>query len=337
MIHQFRALTRVTALVTASLLAIPAAAEDSLIFAAATPPQGPLMDVFNDWIGDINAEGAGVVQIDMREGFTMANPSNFYDRVKDGVVEIAWGNLTGIGGRFPLSSVVELPYLIDTAETATVAYWRLYEQGMLDAEFHDIVPLIALIYPQSGIHLSAPLDKLDDLAGRQVIAGTQTNAAVVSALGGVPLSISLADTYEAIQRGTADGRLLPWTAFPAFRMAEITKYHIEEPVGTVIGMVFVNRAVWEGLSPEARDIILRHSGEARSRAAAQLFDRVDGGIGDGIRNDPTHTAVRLSEEQAAAWKVRLASVAIDWAASVPDGAAFLQAFTAGMADVAAGN
>lgn len=330
-------LNRLSAMALATaLVALPAQATETPILAAATPPQGPLMEVLTGCGASINADGAGVVEIDMREGSAMANPSNFDDRVKDGVVEISWGNLTGIGGRLPLSSVVELPYLTGDAQTASVAYWRMYDEGLPDAEFHDIVPLFALIYPQSGIHPSAPLPSLDDLGGRRVIAGTQTNAAVVSALGGVPLSISLADTYEAVQRGTADGRLVPWTIFPAFRMAEITRYHVEAPIGTIIGMVFVNRAVWEGLPEPVRAVIARHSGEARAQSTAALFDRVQGGIRAGVVGNPAHTVTSLSTDQAAAWVARLAPVATEWAANTPDGATILERKKALMSEVAAG-
>jgi len=323
---------------TTAMLVLPAHATERLIFAAATPPQGPLATViFDDWVESINADGEGVVEIDMREGFTMANPSNFYDRVKDGVVPISWGNLTGIGGRFPLSSYVELPYLTGDAEAASVAYWRLQEEGLLGDEFHDIVPLFALVYPQSGIHLNAPLASLDDLAGRRVIAGTRTNAAVMSALNAVPLSISLADTYEAIQRGTADGRMLPWTAFPGFRLGEVTNFHIEVPVGTVVGMVFINREVWDDLPEEAREIIMRHSGEERTRAAGALFDRVDSGVRAEIMGTDGHIVVELSAEQSADWQARLEPVATEWTEQTPGGAALLERYNALIAEIEAGN
>ncbi|WFE74660.1 hypothetical protein [Roseinatronobacter sp. S2] len=193
----------------------PAAAQEHLIFATASPSEGPIStEIFNDWAARINEDGAGVVEIDVRHGFTMASPANFYDRVKDGVVPITWGIMTTIGGRFPLTGMVELPLLSDDAETASVAFWRLYAEGHLDAEYHDIVPLFLTAFPQSGVHLSAPLASLDDLAGARVIAGSQTNSQVIQALGGLPQSINPADAYEAIQRGTADGRFVPWTAFP---------------------------------------------------------------------------------------------------------------------------
>jgi TRAP-type C4-dicarboxylate transport system substrate-binding protein len=321
----------------AALFAPVAHAEETLVFAAGTPPQGPIHEAFVEWVAAINADGAGNVQIDYREGFTMATPQNFYDRVKDGVVEMSWGTLTAIGGRFPLSSVVELPWLTDDAKTASVAFWRMTESGIMDQEFHDIVPLMTLVFPQSAVHLRAPIASLDSLTGQQVIAGTQTNAAVVSALGGTPLSIGLAESFEAIQRGTADGRLLPWSAFPAFRLAEITNFHIEAPVGTVVGAVFISRDVWEGLSQEAREIIMRHSGEGYSRATGARVDAVQAGIRAGIANNPAHTIVSISPEQEVAWQGRLASVTESWTAQVAGGAEFLDAYRAAIEAVGAEN
>jgi len=326
------------ALALAAVLAAPAAvAQDTLVFAAGTPPQGPIHETLVEWVAAINADGAGVIEIDFREGFTMANPQNFYDRVKDGVVDISWGTLTAIGGRFPLSSVVELPYLTGDAETASAAFWRMTEADMMNDEWRDIVPLMTLVFPQSGIHLRAPIDSLDSLNGQQVIAGTQTNAAVVTALGGVPQSIGLAESYEAIQRGTVDGRLLPWSAFPPFRLAEITNFHIEAPIGTVVGAIFISRDVWDGLSEQSREVIMRHSGEAFSRATGVRVDRMHNGVRTGIVNNPAHTVVSLSPEQDAMWRERLAPISDNWIAQTAGGEAFLSAYRDAIAAVDAGN
>lgn len=312
-----------------------AQAQESLIFATASPPQGPISTViFEGWAERINTDGAGIVEIDVRHGFTMANPGNFYDRVKDGVVPISWGIMTTIGGRFPLTSVVELPYLTDDAETASVAFWQLYAEGHLDAEFHDIVPLFATVFPQSGVHLSAPIASLDDLGGARVIAGSQTNSGVIQALGGIPQSINPADAYEAIQRGAADGRFVPWTA-PPFRMDEITSYHIEAPIGSAVGMVFINREVWNDLPEPVREIIMRHSGEEQSRALGQFFDRQNNGIRAGIAGREGHTIVSPTAEQSAAWEARLVPVTQAWEERTEGGQAILERLTELLAENAA--
>lgn len=311
-----------------AFLALPVQATETLIFATASPPQGPISTViFEGWADRINADGEGVVEIDVRHGFTMANPGNFYDRVKDGVVPISWGIMTTIGGRFPLTGVAELPYLTGDAETSSVAFWRLQAEGHLDGEYHDIMPLFLTVFPHSGVHLSAPIDSLDDLQGARVIAGSQTNSGVIQALGGVPQSINPADAYEAIQRGTADGRFVPWTAFPPFRMDEITSYHIEAPIGSAVGMVFINREIWNDLPEAAREVILRHSGEEQSRLLGQFFDRQNAGIRGGIAAREGHTIVSPSAEQSAEWEARLQPVIASWTERTPGGAAVLERLT----------
>ena len=320
-------------LVGVSLLVLPSQATETLTFATASPPQGPISTViFDGWAQRINADGEGIVEIDVQHGFTVANPANFYDRVKDGVVPLSWGIMTMVGGRFPLTSVVELPNMPASGEAASVAFWRLYSEGYLDAEYHDIVPLFLTAFPQSGIHLSKPLASLDDLGGARVIAGSQTNSGVVQALGGVPQSINPADAYEAIQRGTADGRLVPWSAFPPFRMEEITSYHIEAPVGTAVGMVFISRSVWEGLSEEAREIIMRHSGEEQTRLLGQFFDQQEAGIRGGLVAKGGHEVVSPDMDQAAEWVTRLQPVVDDWLGRTEGGQTVLDRYSALLAE-----
>ena len=327
-------LNRIPALAAAaSIAALPALATETLIFATASPPQGPISTViFDGWAERINADGEGVVEIDVRHGFTMANPGNFYDRGKDGVVPISWGLLVTIGGRFPLTGMANLPYLTDDAESASVAFWRLYEEGYLDDEYHDIVPLFLTVFPQSGVHLSAPIPSLDHLHNARVIVGGQTNSMSIQLLDGVPLSINPADAYEAIQRGTADGRFVPWTAFPPFRMDEITSYHIEAPIGSSVGMAFINREIWEDLPEEVREVIMRHSGEEQSRLLGRFFDEQAAEIRAEIAGLDGHEIVSPSQEQSAAWQERLEPVTAAWAERTPGGTELLERFIELLAD-----
>lgn len=102
-------------------------------------------------------------------------------------------------------------------------------------------------------------------------------------------------------------------------------------------MVFIDRTFWDDLQQAARDVILRHSGEARTRMTVALFDWVNDRIRAGVEKTGAHTIVGLSPEQATAWQARLAPVAAEWAATIPNGAALLARFTALMAQVDAGN
>jgi TRAP-type transport system periplasmic protein len=322
-------LRRFIAAAVAAILFTPltAKAQETLIFATASPPEGAISRVvFEEWVERINTDGRGVVRINLRHGFQLAGPGNFYDRVTGGVVPISWGILTTVGGRFPLTGMLELPFLTDDVEAASIAYWRLIESGLLDEEFRDIVPLFVTAFPQAGIHLSAPIANLDTLNGARVIAGSRTNGGVIQALGGTPLSINPADAYDAIRRGTADGRFVSWTAFQPFRMDEITSYHIEAPIGTAIGAVFINRDVWDRLPEEAREVVMRHSGEEQTRHLARFFSEQNESTRNRIDASDEHRIVAPSGAQLAEWERMLEPVRADWLERTPRGAEVLARF-----------
>lgn len=311
-------------------VATAAVAEQVLVFAGASSERSVASRQFTAWAERVNADGAGIIRIDYRPGMALANPSTFYDRVSDGVVDISWGILTQISGQFPRLSVLELPFMVDSVSTEDImpfslSVWDLYTSGLLDPEFEEVVPLFVGTFAQSPIHLSAPLENLDSLGGRRIIGGGPTYAASITALGGVPLSIGAGDSYEAVQRGTADGRIMSWTAVPAFRFDEITSYHAEVPLGTAPGSVIINRSVYEGLSPEAREILDRHTGEVMVREMSELWIRETAGIRQRAI-DAGSTVVSPTPEQLADWRDRTGAIRDAWVAATPDGAEVLSRF-----------
>lgn len=313
-------------------------AEEKLIFATVNAESTRLStEIFDDWAKRINKEGAGVVQIDVRHGFTLASPINFYDRVKNGVVPISFGALGAIGGQFPLTGVMELPFLFENSVEASVAYWRLYEEGYFDKEYADIVPLYVTAFPNLALHMSSPLKSLDNLGGASVTAGTRTIARVLEALGGAPLSISPFEAYEAIQRGTADGELVAWSAFTPLRVGEVTSYHVEAPLGAFFLMTFINRGVWDGLSEEAREIIMRNSGEEQTRKLAELVLDLDINERALAVSMGGHEIVSPNKSQLAAWEKATAQVTAQWVKETEGGAKLLSRFKELQAQVAEEN
>ena len=55
------------------------------------------------------------------------------------------------------SIMAGLPFVSGDSETASVALWRLYKSGQIDAEYADIVPLFLTVFPQSGLHFTHPV------------------------------------------------------------------------------------------------------------------------------------------------------------------------------------
>ena len=215
-----------------------------------------------------------------------------------------------------------------SAEGST-ALWRLYQSGMLSAEYDTIHPLMLVAMTASGIHKSHPLKSLDSLGGAKLIFASKVNADAITLLGGSPLSIPLFEMYAAIQRGTADGAAVSWTSFNPFKLAEVTNYHVDTTLGTSIGMIFMSKKKYGSLPPDVKNVLDAHSGEAASRAFGAFWDqeRKDG-KDQTVARGGKRTIGTLTPEQTAAWRKKMSPLEAAWVARTPDGAKVLAAYRA---------
>src|SRR5690348_2153037 len=164
--------------------------EVTLLFGTSTPPGTHIsLRVFHPWAERINEQGKGVVKIDVRDGMEIANPGNFYTRVRDDVIQIDWGSHNSVPGTFPLSGFSNMPFQTERSETSSVAFWRLIKAGYFDAEYRDIVPLFVQIYPQSQIHLAKPPKSPHDIGVLRLMVVAKTNADVATRPGSSPISL----------------------------------------------------------------------------------------------------------------------------------------------------
>jgi TRAP-type C4-dicarboxylate transport system substrate-binding protein len=302
----------------AALLASRAAPADELklIMTTITRPNTPISDKYHEWADRVNAEGKGVVQIDVRDGFTLASSQNFYDRLTSDVMQISFGSLNYLAGKFKLSEVMALPFLMDSSEQASVVFWRLYKAGLLDSEFDQIVPLYMQAFPPVSMHLvKAPVKPLNDLSGLKFIASGKIPTEVVERLGGSPLSIGLTDSYQALQRGTADGINFPMAPMHDFKLDEVTHYHINAAFGGGPGGVWMTKAKFAALPAQVKKILNDNSGAAESRRAGQILDDLGKEEIDRLSHEAGQTVVSLSAEQNKKWGATLSQIAARWAST----------------------
>jgi TRAP-type C4-dicarboxylate transport system substrate-binding protein len=303
----------------AALLASRAAMADEmkLIMTTIASPTSPVgQQTYHEWAERINAQGKGIVQLDVRDGTTLANSQNFYDRLLSDVMQISFGSLNYLAGKFKLSEVIALPFVMSSAEQESVVFWRLYKSGMLDSEFDQIVPLFFQAFPPVSMHLvKAPTKPLNDISGLKFIASGKIPTEVVQRLGGSPLSIGLTDSYQALQRGTADGIDFPMAALPDFKLDEVTSYHITAAFGGGPGGVWMAKAKYDALPDNVKKILMDNSGETQSRRAGVILDQLGAKVKADLSGKPGQTVVSLTADQTKKWGAALTPIAEEWAAT----------------------
>jgi TRAP-type C4-dicarboxylate transport system substrate-binding protein len=264
------------------------------------------LEIYQPWTDRVNAAAKGAIVVEPRHGPVLANLRNVYDRILNDVVQIGWGLQYFVTNKFPLTEIGALPFVVEPAEYRSeylsVALWRMYKSGALAAEYDMIVPLYLTILTQSQLHMAKPLKTIDNWNGLRIIGPSPHYGVVITSMGAAPLSFAANEYYEALNRGSADGVITGFTAFPSFKLQEVTKYHVNTGLGTAAGMVFMAKKRWDALPEIGRKALEENSGEAQSRAFGAYWDRQDDGVREQVKAMANHTVVELTPAQHAAWK-----------------------------------
>jgi TRAP-type C4-dicarboxylate transport system substrate-binding protein len=326
------------ALAAALVCAAQAAAADEveLKFATVSPATAAAVrEFYIPWSARVNEQGAGAVKIDLRPGNSLATSNTAYARVINDVVQIVYTLFTYVSGKFPLSEVAALPHS-ETSDLTSVALWRLYKSGMLDAEYDEAQPLMFVSLPQSILHLAKAPKSIDNLNGLRIIAPGKITASSVTKLGATPLTLTTAEIYESLQRGVADGAAVTWTAYQIYKFVDVTRYHVDQALGSAAGMVLMAKKRYAALPEAARKVIDANSGEEMTRAYGKFWEDDDNKGRNAAKADPRRTVVQLSPAQHANWSAKVQATQDEWVRQTPGADKVLAKYNALLAEVKAG-
>jgi TRAP-type C4-dicarboxylate transport system substrate-binding protein len=328
------------ALAAAFLLTAASARADeiNLIFAPGSPASAEInTEFFRPFAEKLTAAGKGVLHVDFREGMAISDPAKAYDRVTSDVIQIGFMLPNLVAGKFPRTQVVSLPYIGGNLSVySSPALWRLYDHGTLAKEYSDLHVLAISTISQNSLHMLKPLSAPTALAGNKVMVTSKTAADVITRLGAAPISLPPFQVYEALQRHTVDGTVTGWPSFQPFKLIEVTTYHIDAPLGSAVGVVFMAKSKYDALPAAARKIIDANSGEAASHEFGRVWDVAADRARQLIKSTPGQVLAEPSDAEVAEMKQKVAPVVDDWLTSTPDGRETLDQFNAALAAVRAG-
>jgi TRAP-type C4-dicarboxylate transport system substrate-binding protein len=315
------------AVLTACTIGGASAQETKLLVVTMSPPQSDnVTKFFGPWSERVNQASNGAITLELRHGRTLATHENVLDRVMNDVIQIGWVLHGQASGRFPRASVGSLPFIAETAEESSVALWRLYKTGLLDAEYQDVVPFLFHLQPQSQIHMVREPQSLDNFRGLKFGASTRVPLEVAERLGATPISVQPGNFYELLQRHTADGIVTAWAGNSIFKYSEVTSYHIEVSLGAATGMIFMSKAKFDSLPAAGRKALMENSGEPLSRAMGRHLDVLQNAQRELVSNMKGHTIVKLTAEQDSGWRKVVEPIIAEWAAKNPGGEQILDSY-----------
>ena len=208
-----------------------------------------------DWSKEIEKRTNGRVKITVHMGGTLTPADKIYDGVVKGISDIGFSVLAYTRGRFPLSEVVDLPLGSKSGYASTKLINDFYNQ-FKPKEFGDVKVMYFHGHGPAIYHTKRAIRKLEDLKGMKIRAfGAVTK--IITLLGGLPVSMPMGETYDALSRGVVEGSVAPYEALQGWKWGEVVKFSTEAPGMAYSSAFFVamNKDKWNSLPPDIQKII----------------------------------------------------------------------------------
>jgi TRAP-type C4-dicarboxylate transport system substrate-binding protein len=265
----------------AGLLSVSTAvhAKTTLRFSNWLPPTHPItVYMIKPWADSVAKASNGNVVVDILAK-PLGKPPSHYDLARDGIADVTLGVHGYTPGRFVATQIAEIPFLGESAEAISVAYWRTHEKYLAGVSEHEGTKLLGVFTHGPGhiYTIAKPISQLSDLEGMKIRVGGGVVNDVGKALGVVTLLKPASESYEILSRGVADGIFFPKESIASFKINKVLRYATLIPGGMYNTSFFLvmNQRKWDRLSSADQQAIDSVSGEAFAKLAGKGWDRAD--------------------------------------------------------------
>jgi TRAP-type C4-dicarboxylate transport system substrate-binding protein len=280
------------------------------------PPSHPLQKAIQDWGDDIQRASNGTIKYKIFPAQQLGKAFDHYDMARDGIADVVYVNPGYQPGRFPIISAGELPFLVGNAKggnRAIDAWYRKYAATeMKDVHYCFSFVLDPMAWHSTNKKIVLP----SDIQGMKVRPAQGTIAAWVTQLGGTNVQASAPEVRDVLAKGVADAVTFPWGSMLLFGIDKVTKYDMDEPLGSVTFQWLINPAVYAAMSASQKKVIDEHcTGEWAARFADPWVDFEHDGLAK-IKAEPEHEVYKITDAQIAEWKKSAEPLQQKWAAGV---------------------
>jgi TRAP-type C4-dicarboxylate transport system substrate-binding protein len=262
------------------------------------------------WANNLEKDSGGRIMVKRFPGSQMGPVQQHYDFVRTGQADVAWFLHGATPGRFPLTELVQVPYLVGSAEIGTkVLNDSELRSKYLDAEHKGVKVLLLLTHQPGNVHTTKkPIRTVEDMKGLRIRFASPTIRDFIAALGGTPVGVLPTEQVEQLQKGTIDSVFIDYGgAGIAFKMGGVLKYSTEMYSYVSSFGVAMNPDFWNRLTPDLQGIVTK-SMTGVEKEVGEAWDGLDV-PGKKAIMDGGGEAIRLSPEENARFRKIGAEVA----------------------------
>lgn len=235
--------------------------------------------VAEPWCADVEKDSGGRIKCQIYPSMQLGGtPAQLADQVKNGVADVVWTSPSYTTGRFAYSEALELPFTMPPdALRGSRAMWEFAQKHAME-DYRDFKLLALFSGTNQIVHTAGKsVTGVDDFKGLRLRSPSRSVSLFMSALGGAPVNMPVAQITEGISKGVLDGAMVPWEVVPSVKIDEVTKHHLqtsENQLGFVQSpmVILMNKRKYDGLPADLKNVIDKHSGLALVERVARVFE-----------------------------------------------------------------
>lgn len=262
----------------ASLLALaPAVQADQLSFAGGWPPNSKPTAVLESYADAIEENSGG--ELTMRVfPLSLLSFAEGNAGVRDGLADTAAILTPYFPAEFPnLNMISEFSQLVEleefSGETSSAAFAGALSEYVLlncpdcisETAKQNQVYLGAGMTTSYALQCVVPLNSPEDLKGKRIRTAGAYWSRWAETVGAVPVSMSVNETFEALNQGVLDCTASNTADFVNFSFIEVVKYlYTGLPGGQFTVPTMMNKERWNGLSENGKSAVMKASAKLAS-------------------------------------------------------------------------
>jgi len=278
-----------------------------------TPAGTPPNKIFRNIFDGLAEATDGQVTTMYHEAGVMGAPSETYERVLSGVVDVGVLVAGYFPGVFPMAEVFELPIHYPDGTYGAKAWLEMYKKGYFEKEQADMKLITAYMIGPYNLLSSKPVRTVEDFKGMKLRGPTDMFRRIDERIGAIAVQLAGPELFTAMDKGIIDATWACWEMSFAFKLKEPTDYIVETNLSTSSHLLAMNPDSWAAL-PDIAKAYIDDNHAKHMLANGAFWAGTNKHFHEDLLSDPEIEEIIWSDAELAKLDAMLAPIVAEWIA-----------------------
>ncbi|WP_433503040.1 TRAP transporter substrate-binding protein DctP [Pseudonocardia halophobica] len=279
-----------------------------LSFSSFAPETNPSARVSEWFMSQVEERSGGRITFTRNWLEAGCPAAELYQCVNDGRADVVFSSPTYEPQKLPITLISAVPFVANSTDEKAQAFYELYQkQPALQQEYESSgMRLLGLWSVRLVLGSQQPIDSMADIQGKSLRATGDAMIKSIREAGGNPVTLTVNEVYESLQRGVISGYGLDLASNINYNLYEQVDHLSDPNVGgfSPINLV-ISQGTYESMDDEAKQIIDQVSRELSTGEAVRSLNQTISGICDQVLKTDLESYTVWSEAATAEWRDRM--------------------------------